>query len=162
MSERASSVRRQHGLTTVEFAIVGLVAMVVLFGVIEVARVFFVLNALEEATRRGARVAAVCPVNDPAIAEIAVFNPSGGGATSSIVGGLSTANVVVEYLDGAGVAVADPVGNFGAIAYVRVRIVNFQHTLIIPMFLRTFTTPDFAATLPRESLGVSREGVFAC
>ena len=63
-------MRRQHGTTTVEVAIIGVVVMVVLFGVIEIARVFFVFNALNEATRRGARVAAVCQLNDPAIAEI--------------------------------------------------------------------------------------------
>ena len=130
---------------------VGMVTMIALFSVIEVARAFFVLNALDEATRRGARVAAVCPVNDPAIGEITVFNTSGGGAASPLLPGLSTGNVAVEYLDGGGATVADPNGNYADIAYVRVRIVNFQHTLIIPMFLRTFTTPDFAATLPRGS-----------
>ena len=78
-------LRKHKGLATVEAAIVGLVAMITLFGVIEVARVFFVMNALEEATRRGARVAAVCQLNDPAIAEVTVFNPSGGGANSDAI-----------------------------------------------------------------------------
>ena len=152
----------QKGITSVELAVVGMVTMILIFAVFEFGRAFFVLNALDEATRRGARVAAVCPINDPAIAEIAVFSGSGGGAGSPLIRGLSTANVAVEYLDEVGGGIADPDGNFTDIAYVRVRIVNFQHSLLIPLFATTFATPDFPATLPRESLGVSREGVTAC
>lgn len=153
---------KQKGITTVELAVVGMVTMILIFAVFEVARAFFVLNALDEATRRGARVAAVCQIDDPAIAEVTVFSGSGGGSISPLVGGLSTSNVAVDYLDGAGSAIGDPLNNYGDIAYVRVRIVNFQHSLLIPMFFTAFTTPDFAATLPRESLGVSREGVTPC
>ncbi|TDJ27977.1 MAG: pilus assembly protein [Gammaproteobacteria bacterium] len=155
-------MRRQQGTTTVEVAIVGLVVMVLLFGVIEIARVFFVFNALNEATRRGARVAAVCQLNDPAIAEITVFNPSGGGAASSLVPGLTTGNVVVEYLDQGGNVLGDPVGSFGFIQFVRVSIAGFTHQLIIPLFTRTFTTPNFATAIPAESLGVWPGGFSPC
>jgi len=156
------SGRRQRGLVALEVAIIGTVAMVVLFAVFEIARVFFVFNTLEEATRRGARLAAVCAINDPAVREIAVFNASGGGASSSLVPGLSTANVEISYLNDAGGVVADPAGNYGQIAYVRARIVNFQHQLLIPLFIRTFFTPDFSATVPRESLGISKDGITPC
>jgi hypothetical protein len=154
--------RRQQGMTMVEVAIVGLVAMMTLFGVLEIARVFFVFNALDEATRRGARVAAVCQVNDAAIAEITVFNPSGGGPNSSMLPGLTTGNVVVEYLDQNGIALADPIASYGLIRYVRVRIANFVHQLFIPLFVRNFTTPEFATTLPAESLGVWPGGFSPC
>jgi hypothetical protein len=154
--------KHQTGLTTVEFAIVGMIAMIVIFAVFEIARVFFVYNMLEEATRRGARLAAVCPINDPAIAEIAVFNNSGGGANSAVVQGLSTANIEISYLNDAGTVIADPVGNYGDITYVRARITGFQHQLLIPLFFRAFTTPPFPATLPRESLGVSKDGITPC
>jgi hypothetical protein len=150
--------RRQQGITTVEAAIVTLLALISLFGVLEVGRVFFVFNALEEATRRGARVAAVCQVNDPAIAQIASFNASG----SPVVGGLTAANIAVDYIDFAGNIVGDPIGSFGAIEYVRVRIVSFTHQLLIPLFVSSFTTPAFAATLPRESLGVWPGGFSPC
>jgi len=155
-------VRHQRGLATVEFAIIGMIAMVVLFAVFEIARAFFVYNMLEEATRRGARLAAVCVLNDPAVREIAIFNGSGGGANSTLVQGLSTANVEISYLNNAGAVLADPAGNYGDIAYVRARIVNFQHQLLIPLFTSTFTTPAFATTLPRESLGVSKDGITPC
>jgi len=154
--------RNQQGLATVEFAIIGMIAMVLLFAVFEIARAFFVYNMLEEATRRGARLAAVCAINDPAVREIAIFNASGGGATSALVQGLSTANVEISYLNDAGSAIADPVGNYGDITYVRARIVNFQHQLLIPLFIRTFNTPAFVTTLPRESLGVSKDGITPC
>jgi Flp pilus assembly protein TadG len=114
--------KQQRGVTTVEFAIVGLLAMITLFGVLEIARAFFVYNTLGEATRRGARVAAVCQVNDPAIREITIFRQAGGGSTSTILSGLTTANVIVEYLDNAGNLLADPMASYGLIRYVRVRI----------------------------------------
>jgi hypothetical protein len=150
--------RRQTGLSTVEFSIVALLAFVVLFGVIETARAFYVLNALDEATRRGARVAAVCQVNDPAIAQIASFNASG----NPVVGGLTPANIAVDYLDASGNVLSDPMGSYGLIRYVRVRIVGFTHQLLIPLFLRSFTAPSFSATLPAESLGVWPGGYSPC
>lgn len=153
---------RQRGITAVETAIVGLLAMIVLLAVFEIARVFFVLNALEEATRRGARVAAVCPLNDPAIRQIAIFNNSGDASSSRLVGNLTTGNVVLEYLDDSGAVMADPAGNYLDIGFVRVSITNFQHQLLIPLFTRTINLPDFATTIPRESLGVSNEGVTNC
>lgn len=147
----------QRGATTVEFAIIGAAMLLVLFGVIEVARAMFVLNALGEATRRSARMAAVCPLNDPAIAQVGLFNAPG-NTGNRIVGGLSEANFAVEYLDGNGAVVNDPAGNFAQIEFVRTRIVNFQHQMLIPFAIYLFTTPDFATTLRRESLGVPREG----
>jgi hypothetical protein len=154
--------RFQHGLTTVEFAIIGGIAMVALFAVFEIGRVFFVFNALEEATRRGARMAAVCQLNDAAISEVAVFNTSGGGSNSPLIPGLSTGNIEVRYLNSGGAVIADPVGNYDQITYVRVRIVAFQHQLLIPLFVRTFTMPNFSTVLPRESLGISPDGVTPC
>ena len=149
----------QRGTTTVEFAIVGLLAMVVLFSLIEFSRLVFVVNTLAEATRRGARMATVCPVNDPAIAQVAVFNAPGNGGASTIVSGLRPANIQVQYLNQTGGVVASPGPNFMQIRYVRVGITNFQHTLVIPLFNLTFTLPAYATTLPRESLGIPRVGV---
>lgn len=157
-----NSKRTQRGVTTVEFAVVGLLLFVVIFGAFEVARSFYVMNALNEATRRGARMAAVCQINDPAIREIAIFNTSGGSADSSIIPGLSTANVEVSYLDSMGNTVTDPVAQFSDIWYVRVAIVDFEMDLYIPTMFITLTAPEFATTLPRESLGVSREGITPC
>lgn len=150
--------RRQAGLTTVEFAIIAAVALMSLFAVIEIGRAMFVVNALNEATRRSARMAAVCPINDPAIREVAFFNAPGGGTGNGVLGELAPGNVAVEYLDRSGDPLSDPNGNFGDIHFVRTRIVNFQHEMLIPFGNWIFTTPEFSTTLRRESLGVPREG----
>jgi hypothetical protein len=149
--------RNQSGTTTVEFAIIGTVVMTVLFGVIELGRALFVMNALAEVTRRGARVATVCPVSDPAGARAAVF--ADGNGRSTVVTGLTTGNVVIEYLNEAGSALPDPAASFGDIRYVRARIVNFTHQLVIPFVMPSMVMPEFATTVPRESLGIPREGV---
>ena len=161
MSWQASNPQRQQGLAAVETAIVALVVLIVLFAVFEIGRLFFVANALEEATRRGARVAAVCQVNDPAIREIAIFNESGGDGTSPLVAGLTPGNIRLEYLGSDG-SVVDPVANFIDIESVRVSIQNYQHQFLIPMFARVFNMPPFPASMPRESLGVTREGFTTC
>lgn len=151
-------IHRQRGVTTVEIAIIGAVTFTVLFGVIEIARAMFVLNALGETTRRAARMAIVCPINDPAISEVAMFNAPGGGTGTRIIGGFSPANVTVEYLNNNGTVIGDPVANFSDIRFVRSRIINYQHRMLIPFADYLFTTPDFRTTLRRESLGVPRTG----
>lgn len=152
------SRNRQRGATTVEFAIIGLLAMVVMLSLIEFSRLVFTLNALNEATRRGARMAAVCPLNDPAIAQVAVFNEPGSGGASPILNNLTPGNVAVDYLNQAGAPIGAPAGNFTQIRFVRVRIANLSHRLLIPLFDVTFTLPQYPTILPRESLGIPRVG----
>lgn len=145
---------QQKGLYIVEFALVAALFFVLLFGVIEFARTLFVWNTLTEATRRGARLAAVCPVDHASIANVTVFNAPAAAGASPILSGLDSSDVVTEYLDQAGAVTA----SFNDIRYVRVRIVGFTHTMLIPDLLpglpsMTLTAPTFETTLPRESLG---------
>jgi Flp pilus assembly protein TadG len=146
---------RQHGLSTVEFAIVAAVLFMLIFAVIEVGRAYFVASALDEAARRGARMAAVCPINDPAIAQAAAFE-------SALVYGLDPSDIAVEYLDVDGALIINPAdpANFRLIRYVRVRVVGFQHQMFIPLVspLTQFTMAEYATVLPRESLGIPRVG----
>ena len=102
----------------------------------------------------------MCPPNHGAIGRVAVFAGPGSGGRSPIIQGLSSDNIAVEYLDAGGVVLADPVGGFGNIRYVRTRVVGFQHALLIPFVggALTMEAPPFLATLPRESLGIPREG----
>ena len=147
---------RQHGLTTVEFAVVAAVLFMMIFGVLEVGRAYFVASALDEATRRGARMAAVCPINDPAIAQAAAFN-------NTLIAGLDAGDIVVEYLDETANVVPNPTvaAEFITIRFVRVRVVGFQHQMFIPLVtpLSQFTMPEYATVIPRESLGIPRTGV---
>lgn len=104
-------------------------------------------------------MAAVCPINDPAIAEAATFNAPGAGTTSPVVKYLDTSDFALEYLDANGTVIGDPVAEFVLIRFVQVRVVDFQHELLIPFANFTFTMPGFVTVLPRESLGVPRNGV---
>lgn len=159
MKSLYGSPARQKGVALVEFAIIGALAIMMIFAVLEIARAVFVANALTEATRRGARVAAVCPLNDPAIAQVATFNAPGEGNSSPIVRGLDTTDFTLEYLDRTGSVIGNPADSFGLIRYIQVRVVDFEHELLIPFANITFTMPEFATRLPRESLGVPRSGV---
>jgi Flp pilus assembly protein TadG len=154
---------RQRGITTVEFAIVGLVLFIMIFGVIEVARGYYVYTMLGDVARRGARLAAVCPVNDPAVPQMAIYNASGNTAESGLVKGLVPANIAIDYLDANGTIVTTPgdPANFSRIRFVRSRVVGFEHALIVPFVsgVSSITMPEFSSILPRESLGVPREGV---
>lgn len=138
--------RNQRGTTVVEFAVVGVVFFTVLFGVIDFSRLYWNLASLDEATRRGARVAAVCPPNDPYVAQTALFD--------GMIPGLGTEHIVIEYLNINGVAVdpTTPIG-YGSIRYVRVRVENFQLQTLIPGFEGIVGTPSFTTTIPSESLG---------
>jgi len=154
------NIPRQSGLVLVEFAVVAAVLLTVIIGLIDISRMYFTVAALNEATRRGARVAVVCPINDPAIQQAAAFNASGNSGPSPIVGGLLPQHFDVQYLDDTGAAVGNPGGGgFLEIRYVRVRLNGgFQLQTFVPGLQQVITAPEFAATLPRESLGIPRVG----
>lgn len=146
---------KQAGLTSVEFALVGTVLLLVIFAVIETGRLMWVWETLTEATRRGARVAAVCPVEHDAVANMTVFNDPDTSGESAILNGLTTGNVVVEYLDGSSSVLAVPASDdWCDIEYARVRISGFSHQVLIPFVNLTLDAPEFATTLPAESLGL--------
>ena len=148
------TARGHRGTTTVEFAVVGVVLLLELFVIIEFGRLLFTYSVLNEGARRASRLAAVCPINDPRITAEARFVN---------VPGLTPAHVTVQYLSAGGTVVASPgAAGFGAIRFVRVRIERFPYQLAIPFVPGAIQTPEFAVTMPRESLGVSREGATPC
>lgn len=149
----------QRGTTTVEFAIAGAALFLVLFGAVEVARMMFARSVLEEGVRRGARLAAVCPLNDPAIATRASFN---NGTGVALLPGLTGGNMRVEYLNAAGAVLGNPAGTYGQIQYVRVTVQDYTMPLIIPFLSLVFDANGLSSTLPRESLGVSPGAVTPC
>lgn len=146
---------KQSGTTTVEFAIVGVVLMIVLFSIIEFGRLLFTFSVLNEGARRATRLAAVCQINDAAISNAAQF---------AALPGLNSSNVHVEYLAGNGTVIGAPSssGGFASIRFVRVRVGGYVHALAIPILGLSVTMPEFSAVLPRESLGITREGTTTC
>ena len=128
---------RQRGVVAVEFALVSVILLLMLFGLIEMSRILFYWNSAAEATRLGARMAVVCDLNEAAIktrmrgrlsilpaASISViYEPSGCGVDSCQSATVSiNGDVVVQTL------------------------IPFM-----PAPLR-FNVPSFSTTLPRESM----------
>ena len=145
---------RQKGSTTVEFAIVGVLFFIILFGIIEMGRALFVWNGLADITRRAARIAAVCPPNDTSVISAAIYNAAGDGSSSGVISGLDSADVKVRYLSSTLAVVPNPATTgFSSVKYVQASIDGYIHQMLIPTLNVTLTPPDFATTVPAESLG---------
>ncbi|CAI8967172.1 Flp pilus assembly protein TadG [Pseudomonas frederiksbergensis] len=150
--------KRMHGTYVVEFAFIGMLVFILLFGVVEMGRLYFTVSALDEAARRGARLAAVCNISDPVVLRRAIFNASTDAGTSQLITSLATTNLTLTYLDVNGAVVANPgdlvsATGFRAIRYVQLSLQGFVFNLFIPGLGVPITLPAFKATLPRESLG---------
>ena len=148
----------QKGAVMVEFAFVGLLFFIVLFAVLEFSRLLFVWNAVADATRLGARAAAVCIVNSDDIANITRSDPTDSGNNPLLPNDLDSSNIQVRYLDENGLQVMNPdptnIPGFMQIRYVEVSVINYQHDLLIPLLGGTITLPPFTTTRPREALGI--------
>ena len=157
----------QKGSHTVEFSIAGAAFFLLLFGALEVGRLFYTLHGLTEGTRRGARVAAVCgPIDQAATTEkiqrIAAFGDPDDGS-GRLIPTITPDKFVVTYLYENGNAVPNGklLDDFELIRYVRVSVTNYNHQFIIPGFSNSIQLAAPSTTLPRESLGVPRDGVAA-
>jgi Flp pilus assembly protein TadG len=164
-------MNKQKGAIFVEFALIGLLFFSLIFTIVEIGRWMFVMETLNEATRRGARIGAVCPVYHDYIKIATVFGEREGGSVqnSPLVNGLSTANVSVTYyqIDDTGavtsyIVPANPtLLDLAPIKIVEVAIENYTHTLLaIPpcpgcngIFSGSVQVPRFATRVPVESLG---------
>jgi len=155
LRDKIRRIQQQRGLFAVEFAIVSVVFLIVLLMVMEFGRLLFVWNVVDEITRRGARLAAVCPVTvSPDIGTPGIFG------RSTMVGNslnIAVGEFVIEYLDNGGSPVFDPVNNLDDIDFVRASIVGYQLQTFFPIEV-LFNVPAFETTLPAESLGNSPDG----
>ena len=140
-------MNKMRGIATVEFAIVGAVLLMVIFGCLEFGRATYTLTALNEGTQRAARLAAVCPINDPVIVPAVNFLQ---------LAGFNSGNVNLQYLDATFAPLTAPPAS--AVYYVRVSVQNYNIPLIIPGLNLTIGSPPFTVTLPAESLGLSVVG----
>lgn len=144
--------KNQQGLAIVEFTICATVYFMVLFAVIEMGRLMFTLNVLDEVTRRGARLAAVCPVTENTeVINKAILN-------GKIISGLGPEHVSINYFQSDLTQIFNPVAEFSDIAYVRVQIEDFNLRLLIPFIDFDISSPQFSTTVLAESLGVSPPG----
>jgi Flp pilus assembly protein TadG len=151
-------MKKMRGLYMVEFAIVGSLLMMLLFGCLEFGLATYSMAALNEGTRRAARLAAVCPINNGTINPV---NTITSAVNFMNVPGFNTAtNVQLNYLDATGATLAAP--TLGTVYYVQVSVINYTVPLAIPGLNTAITSPAFTVTLPAESLGVSNAGSAAC
>lgn len=150
---RVTARRRQQGTTMVEFSIVGVLLFILLFGVIEFGRLMSTFVTLGESTRRAARLAAVCPINDPGITSTGLF---------ANLPGFTSSNLLIQYLASDGTVLGSPSASYSSIQYVRVKVTGYSVALAIPLINPSVAAPSFAVTLPRESLGVSSTAVTPC
>ena len=151
---RVSLCRLQRGITSVEFSIIGVLLFILLFGVIEFGRLLSTFVALGESTRRAARLATVCPVNDPGITNTGLF---------ANLPGFTSSNLQIQYLKDDGTVLASPAGaDYNSIQYVRVQVTGYTISLAIPLINPSITAPGFPVTLPREALGVTRTTTYTC
>ncbi len=156
-------MKTQRGAAMVEFALIALLFFMILFGIIEFGRAFFTYNTLVEATRRGARVAAVCPVSaagQTMVQQATIFDGAPGDSQTTGLLGLTTADVQVTYWKSDGTQADTTTPNsatYDSIAFVRVQILSLNSLnnirLLIPGVSVAFPVPTIATTLPSESLG---------
>lgn len=130
--------REQRGAAAVEFALVFAIFCMLLMGAIEMGRLLWTWNAAVEATRRGARLAAVCDINDPEIkTRIQEMLPS-----------LTTANITIRYLSP---GMAPNTCTTATCQSIEVSLTGFSFTPIIPFVsMGSLTLPPFVTTQRRE------------
>lgn len=93
-------IQQQRGAFIVEFAMVLLIFLILAFGVIELARVMYLFNTLEEVTRRAASAATNTDFSDAsamnAVRQAAVFRNSPGLLTLGAP--ITDAHVRIDYM----------------------------------------------------------------
>ena len=144
-----------------EFVIISAVFFMIIFGIIEFGRLFYIHNALTDAARRGARYAALHKEADKAcVKNVVVYGESHIDAKCAATGpalinGLDTGKVDVTY-EGAD-ADNDPdtlPTDYGMnLGTVTVEITNYTFNLSIPFVHKTLTMPNYVTTLTAESAG---------
>mgnify|MGYP000011708635 CR=1 FL=1 len=150
------STRRMKGLAIVEFTLVSWLVFLLIFLILGVGVYVFSLQMVSEATRKAARLATVCWVEDR-------DNIAGMIVQDIPLIGFSASNIEVAYLDGSGTEITtgyttDP--GFGDIKFVRARATGYGIQLISNLnFLGNsgyLAAPAFETILPAENLGVIR------
>jgi|APLak6261691555_1056199.scaffolds.fasta_scaffold00405_5 Flp pilus assembly protein TadG len=162
--------RSQRGVAAVEFAIIAMLLFTVLFGILELGRLFYVFNSVQEVTRRAAREAVVRWAVDSTSEEDEIKRLALFGATANLPAGaeITPARITIEYLNGNRAILTtfpdSPSDNIteclsgptGCIAYVRVSITGATYAPMVSLFpyLRV-PIPASTVTMPAESMGYS-------
>ncbi|UYI46493.1 pilus assembly protein [Vibrio natriegens] len=154
---------RQKGVTQVEFTLIALAVLLVIFSIIEFALYFYSIQMANEVTRRAARLATVCYIADrDDIKEL-----------SAVEGlyppGFTKDNLKISYLNASGNEVnvdeffsefpdTDKLNaTFVTIRYVKAEANYTFKFLVLSILINAVgSSPEFQTILPAESLGVLR------
>ncbi|WP_298235031.1 TadE/TadG family type IV pilus assembly protein [uncultured Azohydromonas sp.] len=135
---RRTPARRQRGAMAVEFGVSAFLFLMALLGAMEVGRLLWTWNAAAEATRLGARLAAVCGRNDSDIKTRMIER----------LPALKKSQISLAYTNPGDVAACNDVN----CRFVRVELQGHTHALLVPLPSGgiSIKLPTFSTTLPRE------------
>ena len=134
----------ERGGSLIEFTVVALSFFIMLVGIVAAGNLYYTHNALVEATRRGARYAALHPTGSTTAVRNVVIYGTDSPPTGAIplVYNLQTTNVTVTYT---GLNVAQ--------GTVTVTIDNYSFPFVLPTRTTSVTMPPYRTTITGESAG---------
>jgi len=163
MNSAQKTLRRssEKGTTMAEFAIISAIFFMIIFGIIEFGRLFYLHNALTDAARRGARYAALHKeVDATCVKNVVVYGESHLDSKCAptgppLINGLTDTkvNVIYEGADADNNPKTDPTAYGMNLGTVTVEITNYTFNLSIPFVHKTLTMPNYVTTLTAESAG---------
>lgn len=149
------SYKKQKGITLAELTIVSSSVLLLIFAILELGVFVFNMQLLNDLTRRTARIATVCQVDDAHLEQILNLALSEKEPVK-----FTKDNLLIEYLNQDGGTISDPDADFESIYYVRSKVVNFTYGFTgILNFLGEkgiINIPPFQTVLSAESLGIER------
>ena len=144
----------ERGAALMEFTIGASVFLTAIFAVLQFGVLLWTHNALTDAVRRGARYAinqcdpadGSCPGSSTSVDRaknmVVYGTPNPATGAQPVVKGLTTDNVQVSYT------------SFGVNAgAVKVSIVNYDFSFVVPLFGTTLRMPAYQTTLTGENAG---------
>lgn len=151
------SQHKNKGLVLVEFTIIASAMLIIFFALFEAGRYVYSLQMLNEATRRAARLAAVCPVTKKDDTNPIATAPA---VLKVLPSGFDKQGIKIDYLMQDGVTTTD---NRAMVWFVRARITNVENTdylffTILTSLNQAINLPDFSTTLRAEGLGAGNSG----
>ena len=125
---------KQQGMVAVEFALITIILVTLMFGVIEMSRALYYWNTATEATRLGARLAVVCDQDASTIKT----------KMQAMLSVLEADQISVTYL---------PAGcDSNSCRSITVSINGFNFNTLVSLLPLNIPMPSFSTTLPRESM----------
>lgn len=166
---------KQKGVTQVEFTLIALAVLLVIFAIIEFALYFYSIQMANEVTRRAARLATVCYIADrddiPQLPAVKGLYPPGFSSENLKISYLKveedtdgTINIVA-LTDTEVAAFSDTSAStstlnniFTKIRFVKAEVVDYEFKFFVLSALinAVGVSPRFQTILPAESLGILR------